>query len=987
MAQATKEHPSLASDVLALSPAGPAKGKTAEVRPQKDVATVASPNREFPPSRAVEAGPPQTVMVGGAAAAFPDAPPTNYVPQSGPSADNVAEAVAALPAAGDDWLGFRLVQELGRGAFGRVFLATQEGLAGRPVALKVGADLFEESQTLAQLQHTHIVPIYSAHRAGPVQALCMPYFGATTLADVLKDLGAAHTLPESGKALLGTINHRKSITRRGGDAATGARASRPPAAVGTLGVPPAPPAGPAPAEEALTKLEKLRYVDAVLWVAARLTEGLAHAHDRGVFHRDLKPANVLLTDDGRPMLLDFNLSETPRLRHSPFGARVGGTLPYMAPEHLEAFQGRAAIVDGRSDLYSLGVIVFELLTGRHPFPVPHGALREALPRMIADRRTVPRLRCWNKKVSPAAEAIVRRCLAPHPADRYQSAHQLLEDLERHRRELPLRHAAEPSVRERATKWLRRHRRLTVAVAAAAAAATLILPPAVWYADRERRLHQEARDTHEQFRLEMETAERLLNKPSPERADLDEGARAVRAALGRYHVFDDASWREQPVVHRLADPDQARLGEDVEDLFLLLARATALQSEGDVDRRDELLRAALDYNTRAEAASGGAFSQAGWRQRADLVRRLDGDAAARPLEEKADAAPVGTARDAFLLGQEHMAGRRFREALPLLQEATDRDPRHFWAWYCQGVCHFELAQDVEAVQCYRAGLALWPDSHEFHFGRGLAYQRLGRRDKALQDFDEAIRLRPDLGDLYVNRALLRSELGKTKEAVEDLTSALERGASPPRVYLLRSAERARAGDAEGARADRAEALKAEPADAVGWTSRGWARMDDDPKGALADFDEALKLNPRYIHALQNKAHVLSELLKRDEDALAVIDREVELYPDYTPARVGRGVLRARLGKAEQARADAEESLKQDRSPVTLYQAANIYALTSPKVPDDRARALDLLTAALRGGFGLDVVNDDSDFAPIRGDPEFRRVVEAARTLQAAAKPGG
>src|SRR5207249_109242 len=113
----------------------------------------------------------------------------------------------------------------------------------------------------------------------------------------------------------------------------------------------------------------LSYVEAVLWIGARLADGLAHAHDRGVIHRDLKPANILLTDDGQPMLLDFNLSDDARLQGSPAAAGMGGTLPYMSPEQLRAFVDRTRSLDARTDLYALGVILYELLTRKHPFPV------------------------------------------------------------------------------------------------------------------------------------------------------------------------------------------------------------------------------------------------------------------------------------------------------------------------------------------------------------------------------------------------------------------------------------------------------------------------------------------------------------------------------------------------------------------------------------------------------------------------------------------
>src|SRR5437870_5124472 len=114
-----------------------------------------------------------------------------------------------LPDVGDDFLGFELLEELGRGGFGKVFLARQDQLAGRLVALKVARGLFSESQTLAQLQHTHIVPIYSYHNGQPYQAVCMPYLGSATLAHVLADIRTHKSMPSSGKELLSTLYFRK----------------------------------------------------------------------------------------------------------------------------------------------------------------------------------------------------------------------------------------------------------------------------------------------------------------------------------------------------------------------------------------------------------------------------------------------------------------------------------------------------------------------------------------------------------------------------------------------------------------------------------------------------------------------------------------------------------------------------------------------------------------------------------------------------------
>src|SRR5262249_33032402 len=199
----------------------------------------------------------------------------------------------------------------------------------------------------------------------------------------------------------------------------------------------------------LKRLQGLSYVEAIVWLGSCLADGLAHAHERGVLHRDLKPANVLLTDEGQPMLLDFNLAEDTKLRSSATAALIGGTLPYMAPEHLEAFRNGKREVDARSDVYSLGILLYELLAGRFPFAnkpatTSPSDVDRVVMQLLEDRSSLPPpARQWNPAVSPAVDAILRRCLEPDPARRYQSARQLHEDLQCQLDSLPLKHAREP----------------------------------------------------------------------------------------------------------------------------------------------------------------------------------------------------------------------------------------------------------------------------------------------------------------------------------------------------------------------------------------------------------------------------------------------------------------------------------------------------------------------------------------------------------------
>jgi serine/threonine protein kinase/Flp pilus assembly protein TadD len=899
------------------------------------------------------------------------------------AASRLAEAVTTLPEVGTDFLGFRLIDELGQGSFGRVYLAQQGELANRLVALKVSTDLLGEPATLAQLQHTHIVPIYSIHRAGPFQAVCMPYFGATTLADVFRDLEGRATLPQSGKGLISTLNERKVQTA----ASTCPSAERETRSAeqksSEFRVPSSKSGGRSTAT--LEMLETLSYVDSVLWIGARLADGLAHAHERGIPHRDLKPANILLTDEGQPMLLDFNLSEDTKLRDSAAGAFVGGTLPYMAPEHLEAIQGGVRPVDTRSDVYALGIILFELLTRRHPFAVHGGVSAEVLDQMIEERRQIPRLRRWNPAISPAVEAIVRRCLEPNPERRYQTARQLQEDLERQRESRPLKYAPEPSLAERCLKWMRRHPRLASSTSVAILAAGIILTLALAQVLRKHRLeHLEAQALVGQFEEQRREVAFLLGSRSVPRDERRRGIDLGWATLQLYQLPGKASWQEEPTFRNLSAEQQQSVRQGAGEVLLLLARATLADTvdQPASSRHREDLNAAQGWNKLAETCFTAEESpRALWSQRAEITRLLGEANSSTQWAARAEQQPLRTARDLYLTAVEEIDAGRFRDALAHLETATDKEPRDFRAWFALALCHDRLGQDAEAVHRYTTALTLWPKPHWLvYFNRGLAHLRRRQFDRAAADFDQAIQLRPEEAEPYINRALARQGQGKLTEAVADLTHALELGSVPTRVYFMRAILRQQAGDADGARRDREAGMRQEPKDELSWIARGVARVRDDLDGALADFEQALRLNPRSLPALQNKAHVLAQKPGRLEDAVAALNRALEFYPDAVPTRSGRGVLLARLGKVADARKDAEEALRLDPSPRIVYQVAGIYALASKTTGEDDVRkALQLLSSALKQGFGFDLLEHDRELDPIRERAEFRSMVEAARTL--------
>ena len=246
-----------------------------------------------------------------------------------------------FPSTGETIGGFRLVEELGRGGMARVFLALERHLANRRVALKVTRAGSPEPQTLALLQHTHIVPVFSYHvdAVTGLHLLCMPYFGRVTLADLLAAPRARSA--RTGAAILRSPHLTSSRRFRRGEAAERRRRA------------------------SLLRQAYVRPGAIVAWWGARLAEALQYAHDCGVLHHDIKPSNVLVTAGATPMLLDFNLARSTRPESQGLAA-IGGTLAYMAPEHFDAVAelrddtaGDDSRLDGRADIYSLGVVLHE----------------------------------------------------------------------------------------------------------------------------------------------------------------------------------------------------------------------------------------------------------------------------------------------------------------------------------------------------------------------------------------------------------------------------------------------------------------------------------------------------------------------------------------------------------------------------------------------------------------------------------------------------
>jgi serine/threonine protein kinase/Tfp pilus assembly protein PilF len=895
------------------------------------------------------------------------------------SASDWEEAAAALPEPGSEFLGFVLLEELGRGAFGRVYLARQGDLAGRLVAVKVACDIVAESHTLAQLQHPNIVPVYSLHRAGPFQAACMPYLGRTTLAEVVKHISGRPSLPSSGKELRSTVNAHKHDTAVNSEKPAAVSAPTPPASRLPVEMTGGVAAGAAP--DGWARLDGLSYVEAVLWLGGQLADGLAHAHARGILHRDLKPANVLLTDEGRPMLLDFNLAEDTKARDTAERAAVGGTLPYMAPEHIEAFRSGGGKLDGRCDVYSLGVILFELLTARRPFPLHNGPVRETVVAMLADRRrSAPALRALNPAVSPAVEAIARKCLAADPADRYQRAEDLREDIDRHLTNRPLKFAPNPCVRELVGKWARRHPRLTSSFTVAAVALVVlagVVAAGAYVREKSRGL--EARGRFAEHQAAFRDAQALLDdRKSRSWPQLDANLAKLRGIAARYGVPEDPdageAWLNSTSLRRLPEKDRERVKGDMAEVFYLMARTAYLKARvATGPARDAELDLAARWNALAGKYGADRLPRAVPAQAAEIAA-LRGGPGDRP--HAGDPDPAGSAREQYLAGYGLVLENRHQAALPFLRKATQLDPENFSAWFVRGQSHVALRQFHLAAFCFGACVSLRPDSAPAWMNHGLAMLELDSLDDAKYALDRAIELDPALTEAYWLRARFHEFRQDFRSAADEIGRAIETGNAPVRYYFVRAHFREKTGDKAGAKADREAGLRLEPNDEWSWLARSEVRQQDDPSGALADAERALEVNPFSIQALMQKSMLLSERLNRPADSLAVLDRAVELHPDHAAFRAGRGVLLARAGDRDRAVRDAKVAAELNQSGSNLYQVGCIYALSAKTHPEDKREAIRLVFAALRVGFGWQFVDTDPDLDPIRKDEEFQRMLKDA-----------
>jgi tetratricopeptide (TPR) repeat protein/tRNA A-37 threonylcarbamoyl transferase component Bud32 len=689
----------------------------------------------------------------------------------------------------------------------------------------------------------------------------------------------------------------------------------------------------------------------ILRMIEDVARAVAYAHSKGVIHRDLKPANVLVEPGGRVLLTDFGLARAEgidvRLTAS---FAVLGTPQYMSPEQVE---GRARDVGPATDVYALGVMLYEALAGRLPFTATTPA---RLFEQILGDEPPPPLR------SSDLDVVCLKAMDRDASRRYRSALEFADDLARARRGEPIV-ARPPSLLTKIGRGLRRRAAATIACGAVAIALAAVIA-AVALGGASSRRQARALAVLEDGRAAMERAWLATA--------LEPSARVERLAAAHARI-----------------EEATRLAPELAVTHHLLG--VSWERRGDVDRAEAAWLEALRRDPRFAPARYGLgrrlLRRAAWAVGVSRsARDAEGlaEAARRQFEladglEGADRA-AADAMLAYARGDLAGAVRLAREGAARWTEAAELH------W----VAGIASAAPEDQRRAHEAALALEPGHVHARFGRGFACLALGNADDAERDFEAVVRQVPSIAEAWVNLANARCRRGELlarrgrrrdasevwRRGVEACSEAVRLDAGLVDAYVNRSGLHWQLGDVVAARRDCDEALRLAPDSFEARVNRAASRLAlDDPRGALEDADEAVRVRPSADAFLQ-RGEVL-ERLERSDAALADYDAVLREQPGHRAALLHRSRLLWTVGRRKEALADADAAVALDPQDVVARLRRAI-----SRNPEDPDGALADATAAV----DLDPRSADAywiraGIRRLRGDArgaadDYRRALEAA-----------
>jgi tetratricopeptide (TPR) repeat protein len=801
---------------------------------------------------------------------------------------------------------FRIIREVGRGGMGVVYEAEQISL-GRRVALKVlpfAATMdprqlqrfHNEARAAAGLHHTNIVPVHAVGQERGVHYYAMQFIDGRTLAEF--------------------------IAQQRPDAAAPAEAVAPEATV-----PPAAQATSAAPRDAA-------YFRRVAEWGIQAAEALDHAHQQGVFHRDIKPANLLVDVQRNLWVTDFGLAQIQSDARLTRSSELVGTLRYMSPEQALA---KRAVVDHRTDIYSLGATLYELLTLR---PVFTGSDRQELLRQIAfEEPAAPR--SLNGAIPTELETIVLKALEKDPAERYSTAKELADDLRCFLNDEPIRWARRPPWPKVALKWARRHRLAVGAALCLMLTLTVLAGTAGWvglwlqqrHAEEARQAEALRRDVgaaltqairfrqgahFQESRELLEQAQQRLGTdgPSDLLAEVDqvladtELARRLDAA--RQRSFAEVKGGKADFAgaakEYAAALKEVGLGQEGDDPEVVAARvrASGVRAEviaalddwagiaGDVPQRAWLLAVAraADPDPERDALRQPEL----WRNKAALAKAAG---EARVLELSPQLV-VALGRALFTSGG---------DVVPLLRKAHAHRPHDFWLNWVLATALRKAKHRDEAIGYYLAALALRPEA-AVQNNLGVALDENGQPDEAIPHYEQALRIDPENAWAHTSLGAALADMGRVDEAIGHFEKALK---SHPELVAahnnLALALRTK-GRPDEAIAHYRRALSYEPQDGITHSNLGIALCEQGLLDeALNHCEQALSGHPEPAVAHSKLGFVL-RTMGRVDDAVKHYEQALLLDPKCSMAHNNLGNILRGKGQLDKAISHFEQAVRSD-----------------------------------------------------------------------------